>query len=307
VVAAPRTRTVLLATAAGTLVLAAVACGVRSDRARAEPQTAGSSVTHLEVDGADRSYRIYRPAELPASPALVVMLHGGLGSGSQAEVSYGWDDVADREGFVVAYPEGVGRTWNTEGGCCGRAAARSVDDVAFITALVSDVTHRLEVDPDRVYATGMSNGAMMSYTLACRTDVFAAIAPVAGTMLADCASPDPVSVLHIHGTADTHILFGGGRGTGPAQVEGPPIADVIDRWRQIDDCADASVTTVGPVERSESSCASGRAVELVTIDGAGHQWPASIAPRASADPPSRALDATQAIWDFFASHPKPKA
>jgi polyhydroxybutyrate depolymerase len=182
-----------------------------------------------------------------------------------------------------------------------------VDDVAFIAALVSDVTHRVAVDPGRVYATGMSNGAMMSYTLACRTDLFAAIAPVAGTLLADCAEPGPVSVLHIHGTADTHVLFGGGRGVGPAQVEGPPIADVIDRWRQIDDCADASVTKVGPVERSVSSCASGRAVELVTIDGAGHQWPGSIAPRAGADPPFPASDATRAIWDFFATHPKPHA
>lgn len=161
----------------------------------------GNSVHTLDVDGAGRSYRLYKPVGLPSSAPLVVMLHGGFGSAKQAERSYGWDELADSEKFLVAYPDGYHRAWNANGGgCCGRPAREGVDDIGFVRAVVADIANNVSIDPARVYVTGMSNGAIMSYTLACNTSIFAAIGVVSGTQLDPCQSPRPVSVIHIHGT-----------------------------------------------------------------------------------------------------------
>jgi polyhydroxybutyrate depolymerase len=271
---------------------------------QADPLPVGASSQTLVVGGLERDYRAYRPAELPAEAPLVLMLHGGGGSAPQAEATFGWTTLAEREGFVVVHPEGMRRSWNTEGGCCGRAAAQDVDDVAFLTRVVEDVSRRVTVDPDRVFVTGMSNGAMMSYTLACATDVFAAVAPVAGTMLSDCPDPSPVSVLHLHGTADTAVRLDGEPGERLAAVDGRPIDDVIEFWRTVDDCLVPSEVVSGPVRRSVSGCAAGRSVELVTIDGAGHQWPGIDRARPGLDPSFPDLDATENIWRFFAAHPR---
>ncbi|WP_116449333.1 alpha/beta hydrolase family esterase [Blastococcus litoris] len=268
------------------------------------PLAAGASSQRLDVDGRERSYRAYRPTGLAAAAPLVLVLHGGGGSARQAEEAYGWTEVAEREGFVVVHPEGVHRAWNTDGGCCGRAAAQDVDDVAFLTQVVDDVAQRVDVDPDRVFVTGMSNGAIMAYTLACRTDVFAAVAPVAGTMLVDCPDPAPISVFHLHGTEDTAVRMDGSPGE-RAGIVGPPVADVVGLWRSVDRCLEPSVVVDAPVRRSVSGCADGRSVELVTVDGAGHQWPGSEVRRPAADAPYPGLDATENIWRFFAAHPRP--
>lgn len=170
----------------------------------------GNSVHTLDVDGAGRSYRLYKPVGLPSSAPLVVMLHGGFGSAKQAERSYGWDELADSEKFLVAYPDGYHRAWNANGGgCCGRPAREGVDDIGFVRAVVADIANNVSIDPARVYVTGMSNGAIMSYTLACNTSIFAAIGVVSGTQLDPCQSPRPVSVIHIHGTADPLVRYHG--------------------------------------------------------------------------------------------------
>ena len=115
------------------------------------------------------------------------MLHGGFGTGDQAERDYNWDAEADGGHFLVAYPDGLGRAWNA-GSCCGEPQRTNLDDVGFITTMVSDIEQQIPIDPARVYVTGMSNGAMMALRLGCQTDVFAAIAPVAGTLLTDCSN-----------------------------------------------------------------------------------------------------------------------
>lgn len=161
----------------------------------------------------------------------------------------------------------------------------------------------MTVDPDRVFVTGMSNGGMMAYTLACRTDLFAAVAPVAGTMLVDCPDPSPVSLPHVHGTADTVVRFDGEPGQRP-DVDGPPVADVVEFWRTVDGCLEASEVVSGNVRRSVSGCDAGRSVELVTIDGGGHQRPGADESTPGIDPPPPDLDATGTIWRFFAAHPR---
>src|SRR6185369_3270151 len=115
--------------------------------------------------GLDRSYRLYLPEGLPTPAPLVVMLHGGFGSAAQAERAYGWDQLADGAKFAVAYPDGEGRAWNANGGCCGRPGRTNVDDVGFVSAVVDDVGSNIGIDADRVYATGISNGGMMAYAV----------------------------------------------------------------------------------------------------------------------------------------------
>ena len=137
-----------------------------------------------------RTFHLYRPPGLSDSAPLVVMMHGGFGTGAQAEHSYHWDSEADAGHFLMAYPDGVMRAWNA-GSCCGEPQHTNTDDVAFITAMVGAIEQQMPIDRARVYATGMSNGAMMALRLGCQTDTFAAIAPVAGTLVADCSAARP--------------------------------------------------------------------------------------------------------------------
>jgi polyhydroxybutyrate depolymerase len=276
----------------------------------------GSHGYSLTWDGVERTYRVFMPAGLSGPTPLVVMLHGGGGSGLQAEKSYGWDRLAEREHVIVAYPDALGpaiHAWNVDGAdetgtpCCGRSGRDGVDDVGFIIALVKALEAATPIDPSRVYATGMSNGAILSYALACETDAFAAIGPVAGTLLTDCDHPAPTSVLHIHGLLDSSIPFDGSPGAGTATIDGPPIESVIERWRTIDDCGPAVVTDAGIVTKYVSECADDRTVELVTVADGEHGWPG--APLKEGDPdevkhqPSQAIDSTPTLWEFFAAHP----
>ncbi len=273
------------------------------------PLPAGSSTHALTVGSHKRSYIVYRPADLPGSAPLVVMLHGGYGSADQAEKTYGWNDEADREHFLVAYPNGFDRAWNTGGGCCGQPAKQNINDVGFITAMVQQIEQEADIDSSRIYATGISNGGIMSYTLACQTSIFAAIGPDSATQLGDCSHPDQVSVIHIHGTDDMRIRYNGGEGEGTSHIDGPAIPTLNATWREIDGCGAPNVTTSGDVTISVAQCPNGRTVELITIDGAGHQWPGApgkplIEKLLGTDPPSTVLDATSTIWDFFAAHHK---
>jgi len=247
----------------------------------------GTSVHHINVGGHDRNYRLYKPARVPTSAPLVVVMHGYSGSAAQAERGYDWDGLADSGKFVVAYPDGLNRAWNVDGeSCCGRPGRQGVDDVAFISAAVADIAKNVGINPAMVYATGMSNGAIMSFTLACTTDIFAAIGPVAGTQLNPCRNPHPTSVIHIHGTADRLVPYNGGQGF--SVINGPSVPEVNAFWRNVDRCGAPTATTSGSVTTSTAGCADNRSIALITVDGGGHEWPPF---------------ATQTLWQFFAAHP----
>ncbi len=281
----------------------------RSPVAGVQTIPVGSSAQGIIIGGTRRTFHLYRPAGLPTDAALVVMLHGAYGSGVQAEQDYNWDPQADREHFLVAYPDGLDRAWNTGGGCCGLPARNNVDDVAFISQMVTAIGRAIPVDTKRIYATGISNGGIMSYTLACQTAIFAAIGPDSATQLGRCPSPPPISIIHLHGTADWRIPYNGGEGQGAAHINGPAIPGLNATWRGIDHCAAPSITTSGAVTISTATCPQGRTVELITFAGAGHQWPGAVPNQLAErllqiDPPSTALDATRTIWQFFAQHGK---
>ena len=239
----------------------------------------------ITVGGMERSYRLYKPPNLPNPAPLVVVLHALGANTVNAEQTMGWDKRADIDRFLVAYPEGIGWTWNAHG-CCGKAAEVQADDVGFITTMIDRVPG---VDRSRIYVTGLSNGGVMAYTLACNTDIFAAIGPVEATQIVPCPNPHPTSVMHIHGLADDVVKFGGTPKSERFPVDGPPVADVIAFWRRVNRCEPPVVTEAGPQTVSTATCPDNREVVLVTFDDVGHAWPRSAEVR---------------LWDFFAAHPK---
>ncbi|MGV9713962.1 extracellular catalytic domain type 1 short-chain-length polyhydroxyalkanoate depolymerase [Gordonia sp. NPDC003424] len=297
--------------AIGLIVLSVL---VAACAALAAPGSASSapSAGHTTERVGTRTFEMYRPAGLSGPVPLVVVLHGGYGDGRQAERSYHWDAQADRGRFVAVFPNGVGRSWNA-GTCCGPAQQRRVDDVTFIRRVVASVAARMPIDPSRIYVTGMSNGAMMAYRMACETRLFAAAAPVAGTIMVPCAGAAPISLLAIHGTADDRVPYGGGPGkafnlNGTARVDGPSIPADNALFRRINHCGPPKVTRSGDVTTSIASCPQARSVDLISIAGAGHQWPGAqrnpVLTALGLLAPSVSVDATSTIWTFFAAHPR---
>lgn len=291
------------------LLISLVAPAAAQSQARSYERT-------VRVDGRERSWLVDLPPAYDGRRPLplVILFHGG-GSGRQARGQYGMTELARREGFIVVYPNGSSRrgpllTWNA-GTCCGYAQDRRIDEIAFVRAMLDSLQATLRSDPARVYATGISNGGMMAYMAACALGGrIAAIGVVAGEMTADaCRPPRPVAALAIHGMADEHLPFEGGRG--PASLDPHdtrPVSYAVDTWRRIDQCPAApSVTREGAVTHTRyAGCAGGTAVELYAIAGGGHAWPGADPPRLGRrrrDPPSGAMDATRVIWRFFAAHP----
>lgn len=178
----------------------------------------GTTESSIQSGGLERTFRVHVPPEsaMDAGFPLVLVFHGGGGSGEQIELrSSGFSELADEEGFVAVYPDGTGvlKTWNG-GGCCGAAVREDVDDVGFVRDLLDHLEESLCIDSSKVFATGMSNGGILSHRLACEfSDQIAAIAPVAGTDMTDICTPSsPVSVLQIHGSEDGHVPYEGGEG-----------------------------------------------------------------------------------------------
>jgi polyhydroxybutyrate depolymerase len=285
--------------------LAAAACG-----------TAAETIERtLRVGARERSYEIDLPARRDSARALpvVIVFHGGGGSADSVRRQTRMSAKGEAEGFIVVYPQGSGgfagklRTWNA-GTCCGQAMKDRVDEVAFVAALLDDLQATVAIDRARVYATGISNGGMMAYEVACAlADRIAAIAVVAGEMTAldRCRPSRPVPVLVIHGSADLNLPIEGGVGAKAlAAHEVRSLASAVDFWRRHDGCGENAQSEVdGAVRRTRyPSCSGGSEVELVTIEGGGHSWPGGDRLARFLDPPSPSLDATAEVWRFFARH-----
>ena len=281
--------------------------------AQTSPALTGEART-LRVNGVERSYFVFVPSRYRAgTPApLVLVFHGAGGRGHRMAPHTGFSRLAEREGFVAVYPDGLGRRWND-----GRGVAAGHDDVGFVRALLDTLGRALTLDSTRVYATGISNGAMFSYRLACDLPgVFAAIATVAGAMpggLAEgCATTKPVSVLAIQGTRDPLLPYQGGMAGGRGSVLSA--TESVAFWARVDGCGATPASAPG-IDRVRDGtrvelttypgCRDGRGVALYTVDGGGHTWPGGPAVGRSVGRVSRELDATEVIWEFFARHRQP--
>ena len=275
----------------------------------------------MTSDGRTRRYRTYVPAGLPAGSAvpLVIALHGGLGTSSQFAANSGLNGFADSNRFIAVYPDGIGnqsdgtgyQTWNG-GYCCGPAATQSVNDVAFIRDLVVKLRTTMPIDPRRVYAMGHSNGGILAYKLACQlSGVIGAIGVQAGSnIIAGCQPTNPVSVFHLHGTADTNMPINGGKGSGVSTTIFVAARNAVDAMATVNGCNVSSpkplVTTNTDVTAlSWTGCRSNSEVKFVTVNGATHAWMGHAAQSASSasyvGEPYPNLDATRAILSFLLS------
>jgi len=274
----------------------------------------------IGVDGVIRTFLLHVPKGVDPRLAmpLVVVFHGGGGNAMNAANMSGMDDKADLGQFIVAYPNGTGGigarllTWNTWG-CCGQALEHQVDDVRFVRVMVESLSREYRIDPRRIYATGMSNGAMMAYRVGCElSDIFAAIAPVSGALDTDeCDPRHPVSAIVFHGTADKHIRYDGGKPLVTLDRrhsrEDKPVSFAMGFWARHDRCKDnPAPTRHGHVVHDKYDCPDGVGVELYSIEGQGHAWPGGTKGlrAGNVDEPTREIDATNVMWDFFARHPK---
>ena len=269
--------------------------------------TGRTHVDTIRVGEIDRTYRVYRPDRIAANPGLVFVLHGVYGNGFIMESMTGFDTQADRLGWIAVYPDGVADGLDAFGSGPSWGQHPGADDVAFISATIDRLEAGDNVDPDRVYVTGLSRGAMMTYRLGCElSGRVAAIAPVSGNMAtADgsaqvpCALDRPVSVLAIHGTADGTIPIAGGK----TDILFSPLADVIARWRALDACTAAPAAAIDGASTTTSwACASGSTVAMRVVTGGWHGWPV----RSSSPTPSFPddFDGSRLIADFFVAHPR---
>jgi polyhydroxybutyrate depolymerase len=277
---------------------------------------AGESTHTLNQDGRLRSYILYIPASINWSKPvpLVFVLHGGTGNAESAVRLTGFNQVADQNGFIIAYPNGTSwlsdtvlLTWNG-GNCCGYAQTNNVDDVGFMRAIVKELQVQAQIDPKRIYATGMSNGGILAQRLGCEAaDLFAAIAPVAGTLNFSCEPSQPIAVIEFHGTADQHVPYRGGYGPQSlAQVNFASVNRSIEFWVITNQCkSQPQTSTFADIQHYVwAGCKGSSAVELYAIIGGGHAWPGGGG-LFGFDQPSRTIAASQLIWEFFAQHPKP--
>ncbi|MDZ4761665.1 MAG: PHB depolymerase family esterase [Alphaproteobacteria bacterium] len=274
----------------------------------------------LQHDGMTRSFHLYDPSEAP-SQALVIMLHGGGGNGRGGAMMAGFNGLADREGFIVVYPNGSGRlpdetlTWNVRH-CCGWSLHNDPDDVGFISKLIDRLIETHDVDPQRVYVTGMSNGGMMSHRVAIDLSVkIAAIAPVVGALFGDETMPaGPVAAMIVTGALDGVVPPEGGRvfkrqDERTADRDFAPAIRQATFWGQANGCAKQkdlhykNSEAMGDVIEF-SDCRKGADVMYYLLRNNGHAWPGGRRGSERGDVPTQDMNASEAIWAFFKAHPK---
>ena len=321
-----QTRGVIVRSARGLLAVALIALCVGSPSALrtqvpVRTLSAGDHAFTLRHGGRQRSYIVHVPAGATDLLPVLLAFHGGGGNAKGFQAYAELDAVADREHFLVVYPNGTGPlpnrllTWNAGDNCCGYALRNNVNDVGFVTTLLGDLERRTPIDRRRVYATGHSNGGIFSHRLAAeRSGIIAAIAPVAGALDLNSFAPTrAMPVLHIHSVDDPRALYNGGLGPPfpgtNSRVLHQPVRAGLDRWIAANGCTAQvdSLTQAKNIgsERAEllrwSRCRDGVEVQHWRLTGSGHGWPGKtptpvgeglIGPRATL------ISAAQEVWAF---------
>ncbi|MCP5146164.1 MAG: polyhydroxybutyrate depolymerase [Gammaproteobacteria bacterium] len=274
----------------------------------------------LTVDGSERRYVVDgapRVLQGRRKVPLVLVLHGGGGNAAITMRMTGFSELAKREGFIVAYPEGTGPTrnmlltWNSTH-CCGTGMRKDMDEARFIRMLIDKLAADYPVDTGRVFVTGMSNGGMMSHQLAIAlADRIAGLAPVVGALFGDEALPAlPVPAIIFNGMLDRSVKYEGGLtdGRGRRAWDGTPTLPALAQnafWARANGCS-------GPAEVLEDNatmtllkhhCPNGNDVVHYVLKKSGHAWPGGKRGSRAGDEPDSAVDATTLIWQFFKGLP----
>jgi polyhydroxybutyrate depolymerase len=301
------------------LLTSGVACRRRADVNAPRPDPNNREID-LNFGGRDRFAVVHVPASYePGKPTpAVLVFHGGGGFPDAVRFQSRMDEVSDRHGFIAVYPAGTGIMRNAmlsfnAGTCCGYAMTNKVDDVGFTAALLDELAKRYSVDPDRVYAAGLSNGGMLVYRLACElSDRIAAIGPVATTLTLDnCRPTRPVSVIHFHGLKDRNIPYRGGKGAKSlSQIDCRGTQETIDLWVRLNGCPTTPTeTTRGAATRlAYGPGRDGAEVVLWRIADGGHTWPGGEISRLEGlyglGKVNRDIVASELMWEFFQRHPR---
>lgn len=282
----------------------------------------------IEHDGLTRKYKVHVPKNYSknANAPVVIYVHGGAGD-MRAAYMDGMDKMSDKHGFILAVPEGTGEvklghlrgSWNggkwAAGECCGNA-----DDVGFISKMIDEIKQKFNVDEKRIYATGISNGGLMTNRLGCElADKIAAIATVApAAVMSKCSPSRSMPVMDIHGTADPANPPDGSEPRGIFKEEsGSGFAmsykrmtpyQVVDTWKKINRCSEAGADGYqngGAKCTIYTECAGGAEVELCMVEGMGHAWPSGSQyfPASMVGPVSYDISFDQ-IWEFFGRNSK---
>ncbi len=264
-------------------------------------QNPGNYLDNVTINGIPRYFTVHiPPGYQPGVPApLVVNLHGRTSTAFQQEEVSQMNAKADKEGFVVVGPQAAGEPATWWGPIPNELGQPDMD---FFGALLVYLQREISVDPDRIHATGLSNGATMANRLACdMADTFAAIAPVAGGHVApgECEPDRPVSVLVIHGTDDASIPYYGN------ETDTPPVHTWVEAWAERNGCDEvpsSSHAYPDVLQETWDNCAEGVEVTLLSLEGGGHTWPGAPL-SVGLGSTSQHIDATDVVWAFFEAHP----
>ncbi len=278
------------------------------------------------LEGIERKFLIHILPQnaTKKSVPLIIALHALGGNPKMMAFTTNLDEKADKEGFIVVYPEGTRSpvrgftSWNA-GFCCGYAAESQADDAGFIRNLIQYLTSNYPIDPNRIFITGISNGGMMAHRLGAEfSDQIAAIGVVSGaigTMPSSTGFPNmipepqnPMPVMIFHGKKDRLVPYDGRKveKVGTGRIRFLSVGDAVEFWRTRNECScDREVEEISEnvVKTSYEDCKNNGDVILYTIKDGGHSWPGGRV-HLSGDEPSREISATDIIWDFFKKHPK---
>jgi polyhydroxybutyrate depolymerase len=265
-----------------------------------------------------RPYILHMPPNTGTPLPLVMVLHGAGGTAAGAADHYGWKELGDARGFIAVFPQGMPfdpsrpadfrgnpNVWDDYSGRMD-AQARP-DDVAYLTAVLDDVAARCAVDRNRIYLTGFSNGASMTFRMGIELpDRFAALAPVSGHCWHKDITPKrPVPMMFIVGTADPLNPINGGPGANPwgPRTNKPAYAESVAAWRQAIAAAETPTSTQSDngVTTTTFTGQNGCPLIFITIEGQGHEWPGHprVLPRILTGENRTTPDATALIWEFF--------
>ena len=285
---------------------------------RPAPLTPGNHRRELTADGRPRSYLVHVPPNYdPAKPTPVVLaFHGAMMNGTTMVPFSGLNGKADEAGFVAVFPNGTGMGeaalfWNAS---AEPRPGGPPDDVAFTARLLDDLATLVNVDPKRVFATGMSNGGMMCHRLAAElSDRIAAVAPVGGTLALPEVRPNrPVPVIHFHGAADTIVPLAGPKGRTPRTMRFLSVEATVKAWVEANGCPDKPEVTEYPDAADDGTTVTrttygpgknGAEVVLVEVRGGGHTWPGRRPPARFLGRSTADVSANDLMWEFFRKHP----
>ncbi len=255
-------------------------------------------------DGLTRYYQVYIPEILEDDAPIIFSLHGLTSNPKANQVLTHFNDIADREGFIVVYPygtlvDGVSH-WDA------KLDYAEVDEVGFLEALALYIQETYQASEEHTFITGFSNGGFMSYEVACQSDTFKAAAPVAGLMSLETYNTcqgNPIPILHIHGAVDSIVPIDAVMEVPGGWGGGPTTDGIIDYWVSINNTTNVELSDLGTttIEKYTSSESDIQVWYYLVMDY-DHIWPGAIDYYTPVQSETAGFDASELIWEFFSEY-----